>query len=87
MRSAAQKVRSDAANEHPVLPPQGHLLHELLGLVVLDRHQAVVEINEQVFELVPQVGQRLPEGLLRHSPSVGSEPLANLKRNRWTPRS
>gem|GEM_PF-2175914 len=68
MRTAHQRheitseiTRSDAANEHPVLPPvlppQGHLLHELLGLVVVDRHQAVFEINEQVVELVPQAGQ------------------------------
>jgi len=66
MRSAAQKPRSDTANEHPVFAAQCHLLHELLGLVVVDRHQAIVEVVEQVFELIPQVGQCLPEDFFRH---------------------
>jgi hypothetical protein len=59
-------ARRDASDEHPVFPAQGYLLHQLLGLVVVDRHQPVVEIDEQVFELIAQVGQRLPEGLLGH---------------------
>ena len=46
-------ARRDTADEHPVFSAQGHLLHQLLGLVVVDRHQAVVEIDEQVLELIP----------------------------------
>jgi hypothetical protein len=61
-----RRARRDAADEHPVLPVQGHFLHQLLGLVVVDRHEVVIEIDEQVLELIPQVGQRLPEELLRH---------------------
>ena len=57
-------ARSDAANEHPVLAAQGHLLHQLLGLVVVDRHEAVIEVDEGVVELTPQVGQRLYEEFL-----------------------
>jgi len=66
MRSAAQKTRSDAANEHPVFPAQCHLLHELLDLVIVNRHQSITLGVEQVLELIPQVGQCLPEDFFRH---------------------
>jgi len=55
--------RRDAADQHPVLPPQGHLLVELLGEVVVDRHQAVIEMDDQVLELVVDGPDRLAEGL------------------------
>jgi len=58
--------RGHAADEHPVFSAERHLLHELLGLVVVDRHEAVVEIFEHVIELVPEIRDRLPEGFFGH---------------------
>jgi hypothetical protein len=37
----------------------------LFGEVVVDRHQAIVEIDEQVIELVAEVRQCLAERILR----------------------
>jgi hypothetical protein len=79
-------ARRDTPDEHPVVSAQGYLLHQLLGLVVVEWHQAIVEIDEQVRELIPQVGQCPPKepadrfGRVAHSIANAAVPHEGVSR-------
>ena len=53
--------RIDPADEHLVLAADGHLLHHLIGVVIVHRHQAVVEMDTWRLDIV--LKRPTPSGL------------------------
>jgi hypothetical protein len=55
----------NAADHEPIFAAQGHLLHQLFGVVVVDRHEAVVEIHDELIVVIPKIAECLAELLVR----------------------
>ena len=54
----------NAADHEPVLPSGRYLLHQLLGVVVINRYQAIVEIHHELVVVIAEIAQRLAELLV-----------------------
>ncbi len=55
----------DISNKKLALAANCYLFQQLLGVVVVNRHETIVETNKQRLKLVAEIRRRLLEGVFR----------------------